>query len=93
MKLEPLGPNMVVKVTEQGERRHGSIIIPNVAHQQHLIGRVYAVGPDVVDIEEGDVIIFDRYYGSREVVLENESWHIVRDEAVLARVREDDEEG
>lgn len=83
----PLGPNLVVKLLEQAERKYGSIIIPDVAHHQHLVGKVLEIGPDVVDeVEVGDVIIFDRYWGGREVVLDNESYYVVRDEAILAKV-------
>lgn len=85
--LLPLGPNLVVKIIEEKERKYGTIIIPDVTHHQHLVGEVLKVGPDVVDeIDVGDVIIFDRYWGGREVVMDGESYYIVRDEAILAKV-------
>lgn len=70
MKLRPLKDKVLVTTIERGERRLGSgIILPNDDGREGGIrprwAQVYAVGPDVVDIREGDWVLVDHGRWSR----------------------------
>lgn len=70
MRLRPLRDKVLVTTIERGNVRLSSgIIIPNDDGKEGGIrprwGKVYAVGPDVVDVEEGDWALIDHGRWSR----------------------------
>lgn len=74
MRLRPLKNKVLVTTIERGERRLGSgIILPNDDGRESGIrprwGRIYAVGSDVVGLEEGDWALIDHGMWSRGLTL------------------------
>jgi chaperonin GroES len=90
-KLRPLHDRILVKRLEEGDVKHGSIIIPDTAKEKPQEGKVIAVGNGKVgddgkkiplDVKAGDRILFGKYSGS-EVRIDGTEYLILREEDVL----------
>jgi chaperonin GroES len=87
MKLKPLKDRVFVSYTEETEKTAGGIYVPDTAKEKPQRGKVEAVGSEVKEIKVGDIVLFDRYSGSRVKV--NEAEHlIIKEEDVLGIVEE-----
>jgi chaperonin GroES len=90
LKFRPLHDRILVKRLEEGDVKHGSIIIPDTAKEKPQEGKVIAVGGKVnedgkkmpLDVKAGDRILFGKYSGS-EVKLDGDEYLILREEDVL----------
>jgi len=89
--LRPLHDRLLVKRLEEGNEKHGSIIIPDTAKEKPQEGKVIAVGAGKVtedgkkialDVKAGDRILFGKYSGS-EVTLDGKEYLIMKEEDVL----------
>jgi chaperonin GroES len=89
--LRPLHDRLLVKRLEEGDEKHGSIIIPDSAKEKPQEGKVIAVGKGKVseagkkvplDVKAGDRVLFGKYSGS-EVKLNGEELLIMKEEDVL----------
>ncbi len=90
-KLRPLHDRILVKRFEEGEARHGRIVIPDTAKEKPQEGKVVAVGTGKVTddgrkvplaVKAGDRILFGKYSGN-EVKLDSEEYLIMKEEDVL----------
>jgi chaperonin GroES len=90
-KLRPLHDRILVKRLEEGDVKHGSIIIPDTAKEKPQEGKVVAVGTGKVnddgkriplEVKAGDRILFGKYSGS-EVKIDDEEYLILREDDVL----------
>ena len=90
-KLRPLHDRVLVKRLEEGEEKHGSILIPDTAKEKPQEGKVIAVGTGRLTedgkkmplaVKQGDRILFGKYSGS-EVKLDGEEYLIMKEEDVL----------
>jgi chaperonin GroES len=89
--LRPLHDRLLVKRLEEGDEKHGSIIIPDSAKEKPQEGKVVAVGNGKVndegkklplDVKTGDRILFGKYSGS-EIKLNGKEYLIMKEEDVL----------
>jgi chaperonin GroES len=89
--LRPLHDRILVKRLEEGDVKHGSIIIPDTAKEKPQEGKVIAVGNGKLtddgkrlplEVKAGDRILFGKYSGS-EVRIGDEEYLILREEDVL----------
>jgi len=89
--LRPLHDRLLVKRLEEGDEKHGSIIIPDSAKEKPQEGKVIAAGNGKVtddgkklplDVKTGDRILFGKYSGS-EVKLNGKEYLIMKEEDVL----------
>jgi chaperonin GroES len=71
--LRPLHDRILVKRLEEGDEKHGSIIIPDTAKEKPQEGKVIAAGTGKVgedgkrialDVKVNDRILFGKYSGS-----------------------------
>ncbi len=90
-RLRPLHDRILVKRVEEGDIKHGSIVIPDTAKEKPQEGEVIAVGTGKVTddgrnippaVKAGDRILFGKYSGS-EVTLDGEEYLIMKEEDVL----------
>ncbi len=86
MKLKPLADRVIIKVTENEEKTKSGIILPDSAKEKPEQGEVVAVGKEVKEIKEGDVVMFTKY-GPNEIKVEGEELLIVKEEDILAIVK------
>ena len=89
--LRPLHDRVLVKRLEEGEEKHGRLIIPDTAKEKPQEGQVIAVGTGKVNddgknvplaVKAGDRILFGKYSGS-EVKLDGEEYLIMKEDDVL----------
>jgi chaperonin GroES len=90
-KLRPLHDRVLIKRLEEGDEKHGRIIIPDTAKEKPQEGQVIAVGTGKVtedgkklplNVKAGDRILFGKYSGS-EVKLDGKEYLIMKEEDVL----------
>jgi chaperonin GroES len=90
-KMRPLHDRVLIKRLEEGDEKHGSIIIPDTAKEKPQEGKVIAVGTGKVsddgkkiplDVKAGDRILFGKYSGS-EVKIDDQEYLIMKEEDVL----------
>ena len=82
MGFKPLGDRIFVKYMGEVERTAGGLFIPDAAKEKPQRGKVEAVGKEVKEVKVGDIILFDKYSGSK-INIDNEDYLIVKEEEVL----------
>lgn len=85
MKLKPLKDRVVVSYTEEVEKTAGGIYVPDTAKEKPQQGKVEAVGPEVKELKVGNIVLFDKYSGSKVKVNDSEQL-IIKEEDILAIV-------
>ena len=82
MKFKPLGERVFDSYAEELEKTAGGIYIPDAAKEKPQKGKVEAVGKDVKSLKAGDMVLFDKYSGSK-ISLDNVEYLIVKEEDIL----------
>lgn len=94
MKFKPLKDRLLVKYSDEPEKSSGGIYIPDSAKEKPQKGEVIAVGPgritddgklQKVEIKVGDVVLFEKYSGSK-INIENEEYLIIKEDDVLGTI-------
>ena len=93
MKIVPLGDKVVIKQLEAEETTKSGIVLPTQSKEKPQEATVVAVGPggevngEVVKmvLKEGDRVIYSKYAGT-EVKFEGETYIIIRQNDILAKV-------
>lgn len=89
MKIRVLKGKVLVDEIARGERNINGIIIPDDNGKGSGVrarwARVYGVGPDIIDIKEGDWILVQHGRWTREVKVSNELsvWGVEYPEGIL----------
>ncbi|KKL26982.1 hypothetical protein LCGC14_2389800 [marine sediment metagenome] len=86
MKLKPLQDRVVVSYSDAAEKTAGGIYVPDTAKEKPQQGKVEAVGKEVKEVKVGDVVLFDRYGGSKVTVGDTEQL-VIKEEDILAIVK------
>jgi chaperonin GroES len=87
MKFKPLKDRVFVKYSEEAEKTAGGIYIPESAKEKPQKGVIEAVGSEVKEIKVGDVILFDKYSGSK-INIDNNEYLIIKEEDILGIVQD-----
>lgn len=94
MKFKPLRDRVFVRYSSEEEKTAGGLYIPDAAKEKPQRGTVIAVGSGKVtddgkrqpmEVKAGDVILFDKYSGSK-IKMDNEEYLIIREEDILGIV-------
>lgn len=88
MNIQPLADRVVLQQVESEETTASGIILPDSAKEKPEQGRVTAVGPDVKDIKEGDIVLY-KSYGPDTVKVGDQEYLIAKEEDILATVKGD----
>ena len=92
MKVKPLNDRVLLKRIEETHVTKGGIVIPDVAKEKPIEGRIVAVGPGkmseqgqlmTLQVIEGDKVLFGKYSGT-EIKIEGEEYLMMREEDLLA---------
>ena len=92
MKVKPLNDRVLLKRIEETQVTKGGIVIPDVAKEKPIEGRIIAVGPGkmseqgqrmTLQVKEGDKVLFGKYSGT-EIKIEGEEYLMMREEDLLA---------
>ncbi|MBS1127125.1 MAG: chaperonin GroES [Nitrospirae bacterium] len=87
MKFKPLKDRVFVKYSEEAEKTAGGIYIPESAKEKPQKGVIEAVGSEVKEIKVGDVILFDKYSGSK-INIDNNEYLIIKEEDILGIIQQ-----
>ena len=87
MKFKPLKDRVFVKYSEEAEKTAGGIYIPESAKEKPQKGIIEAVGSEVKEIKVGDIILFDKYSGSK-INIDNNEYLIIKEEDILGIVQD-----
>jgi chaperonin GroES len=87
MKFKPLKDRVFVKYSEEAEKTAGGIYIPESAKEKPQKGVIEAVGSEVKEIKVGDVILFDKYSGSK-INIDNNEYLIIKEEDILGIIQD-----
>src|SRR6266568_3405361 len=80
--FKPLKDRCFVSYTEELERTAGGIYIPDAAKEKPQRGEIEAVGTDVKSVKIGDIVLFDKYSGSK-INVEGTDYLIIKEEDIL----------
>lgn len=81
-KFRPLKERVFVSYTEELEKTAGGIYIPDAAKEKPQKGKVEAIGSDVKQVKVGDIVLFDKYSGSK-ITMDNTEYLIIKEEDIL----------
>ncbi|MFZ2196735.1 MAG: co-chaperone GroES [Thermodesulfovibrionales bacterium] len=87
MKFKPLKDRVFVKYSEEAEKTAGGIYIPESAKEKPQKGVIEAVGSEVKEIKVGDIILFDKYSGSK-INIDNNEYLIIKEEDILGIIQD-----
>jgi chaperonin GroES len=91
MNFKPLKDRILVKYSDEPEKSSGGIYIPDTAKEKPQKGEVVAVGSGRVtddgkvqkmEVKVGDVVLFDKYSGSK-INMDDTEYLIIREDDVL----------
>lgn len=82
MKFKPLKDRVFIKYSEEIEKTAGGIYVPDVAKEKPQKGIVEAVGKEVKEVKAGNMILFDKYSGSK-INMDNVDYLILKEEDIL----------
>ena len=92
--LQPQNDRVLIKPSESGEERYGSIIIPDLGKEKPEIGEVVAVGPGrhsefgtfiEVQAKVGDIVLVPKI-GSIRIDFDGQEYFITPDREILCTV-------
>lgn len=86
MNIHPLADRIVLEQLEQEEQTKSGIILPDSAQEKPKMAKVLAVGKEVKEVKEGDVVLY-KSYGPDDVKVENKDYMIAKEEDILATVK------
>ncbi len=87
MNINPLGDRVVLQQIELEETTKSGIILPDSAKEKPEQGKVVAIGSDVKEVKVGDTVLYSKY-GPTEVKVDDQDYMIVKEEDVLATIKE-----
>ena len=99
MKLQPLNDRILVKALESRDRTKSGLVLPDSAKERPQEGKVIAVGTGKVledgtvktlELKTGDTVLFGKYAGT-EVKVDDNDFLILREDDVLAIVKQSKE--
>jgi chaperonin GroES len=97
MKFHPLGDRVIIKPLEAESKTRGGIVLPDTAKEKPQEGKVVAVGKGKTldngtvskpEVSVGDIVLYGKYSGTEVNAKDGEEYLIVREEDILAIVKE-----
>lgn len=93
MKVKPLFDKVVVESLEIQEKTVSGFYLPSASQEKQQMAKIIAVGPGgivdgkeiVMQVKEGDVILYSKYAGS-EFKVDGKELTIIRQSDILAIV-------
>lgn len=82
MKFKPLKDRVFVVYSEEESQTKGGLYIPDVAKEKPQRGKVERIGDDVKSVKVGDVVLFDKYSGTK-IKIEDADCLIIKEEDIL----------
>ena len=89
VKLQAIGPKVIVKPMKEEEKTASGIILPESKESANM-GTIVAIGKlseQYKDLKEGDKVLFSEY-GYDKVEYEGEEYYVMPDNKVLAVIND-----
>ena len=92
MKVKPLHDRIIVQGLGEEEKTKGGIIIPDIAKEKPIEGKVIAVGAGRIkkdgtkvslEVKKGNRVLYAKYAGT-EVKIDGEEYLIMKEDDILA---------
>ena len=80
--IRPLNDFVIVKIQQAPEKSKSGIFLVENSQEIPERGEVLSVGPKVIGIEAGDIVLFKKYAPSL-ISLEGESYLVVQQDEVI----------
>ena len=81
--ITPLHDRVIIRRIEDNvNQTAGGLYIPEAAKEKPQKGKIEAVGTEVKNLKTGDLILFDKYSGSK-INLDGTDYLIVKEEDIL----------
>ena len=95
MTVKPLFDKVVVESLEKEEKTKSGFILPSASQEKQQMAKIIAVGPGgiidgkeiVMQVKEGDVILYAKYSGS-EFKVDGKDLTIIRQSDILAVIED-----
>ncbi|MBI5197229.1 MAG: co-chaperone GroES [Nitrospirae bacterium] len=82
IKFKPLKERVFVSYAEEVDKTAGGIYLPDTAKEKPQKGKIEAVGGEVKEVKVGDLILFDKYSGSK-ITIDGSDYLILKEEDIL----------
>jgi chaperonin GroES len=82
VKFKPLKDRVFVSYSAELEKTAGGLYIPDAAKEKPQKGKIEAIGNEVKNVNIGDVILFDKYSGSK-ITIDSQEYLILKEEDIL----------
>jgi len=82
VKFKPLKDRVFVSYSAELEKTSGGLYIPDAAKEKPQKGKIEAIGNEVKNVNIGDVILFDKYSGSK-ITIDSQEYLILKEEDIL----------
>ena len=93
--IYPLGDRVLINPIDQGERRHGAILIADLGQERPELGEVIAIGEGrqsefsdnimKVSVKVGDIVLIPKI-GTIRTEIDGEEYYLPQDKEILAIV-------
>jgi len=82
VKFRPLKDRVFVSYSAELEKTSGGLYIPDAAKEKPQKGKIEAIGNEVKNVAIGDIILFDKYSGSK-ITIDSQEYLILKEEDIL----------
>jgi chaperonin GroES len=82
VKFKPLKDRVFVSYSAELEKTSGGLYIPDAAKEKPQKGKIEAIGNEVKNVKIEDVILFDKYSGSK-ITIDSQEYLILKEEDIL----------
>ncbi|MBI3598405.1 MAG: co-chaperone GroES [Nitrospirae bacterium] len=82
VKFKPLKDRVFVSYSAELEKTSGGLYIPDAAKEKPQKGKIEAIGNEVKNVKIGEVILFDKYSGSK-ITIDSQEYLILKEEDIL----------
>lgn len=86
MMIKPLKDRVCVSYSEEPEKTAGGLYVPDTAKEKPQQGKIEAIGSEVKEVKVGDIVLFDKYSGSK-IKLNDKEHLIVKEEDLLGIIQ------
>ncbi|MEK7286605.1 MAG: co-chaperone GroES [Nitrospirota bacterium] len=82
VKFKPLKDRVFVSYSAELEKTASGLYIPDAAKEKPQKGEIQAIGGEVKNVKVGEVILFDKYSGSK-ITIDSQEYLILKEEDIL----------
>ncbi|MEK7703039.1 MAG: co-chaperone GroES [Nitrospirota bacterium] len=82
VKFKPLKDRVFISYSAELEKTASGLYIPDAAKEKPQKGQIEAIGDEVKNVKVGEVVLFDKYSGSK-ITIDSQEYLILKEEDIL----------